>query len=448
MFEELDFPGEFFFNTSTRMLYYYNNDSAGIDALQFEATQLKVLFNLTGASMHEPLRDVEIRGLTLKDTSYTYLDAHGMPSGGDWALERIGAVYLDNTEGVVLSTNLLTRLDGNAISINRYNHNVSVVRNEITLIGDSAITLWGDTQNITAPLLNDTGDWQVSTMGYDGTDGNQPRGVSVTENYVHELGISEKQSSFYFQAKSCSNEVRANIFFNGPRAGINFNDGFGGNSSVVKNLLFNTCRESGDHGPFNSWDRQVYVTKVRDGTASTVKAWDHIAQNMIIANYQSRWAIDNDDGSCWYNVTRNFLVYAESGLKSYDGGHDIQHVENVHAYITGDSNNDEKTNACVYDNADQLEGHWDVYVNNTCVINQVKPETYANFHCGDAQSTWPILGNNTVYIQGGDVTETGACGLSEDAFQKKYGVDQGTVILPGPPDNAAIIALAKDLLWA
>ena len=248
---------------------------------------------------------------------------------------------------------------------------------------------------------------------------------------------------FYFQAKSCSNEVRGNIFFNGPRAGINFNDGFGGNSSGAKNLLFNTCRESGDHGPFNSWDRQVYVTKVRDGTASTVKAWDHIEQNMVIANYQSRWAIDNDDGSCWYNVTRNFLVYAESGLKSYDGGHDIQHVGNVHAYISGDSNN-----ACVYDNADQLEGHNDVYVNNTCVINQVKPETYANFHCGDAQDTWPILGNNTVYIQGADVGTTGACGLSEEAFQKKYGVDQGTVILPGPPDNAAIIALAKDLLLA
>ena len=35
-----------------------------------------------------------------------------------------------------------------------------------------------------------------------------------------------------------------------------------------------------------------------------------------------------------------------------------------------------------------------------------------------------------------------------DPFQQKYDVDHGTVILPGPPDNAAIIALAKDLLWA
>ena len=26
------------------------------------------------------------------------------------------------------------------------------------------------------------------------------------------------------------------------------------------------CRESGDHGPFNSWDRQLYVTYKGAGT--------------------------------------------------------------------------------------------------------------------------------------------------------------------------------------
>ena len=35
------------------------------------------------------------------------------------------------------------------------------------------------------------------------------------------------------------------------RAGINFNDGFGGGDVIERNLVFSTCRESGDHGPFN-----------------------------------------------------------------------------------------------------------------------------------------------------------------------------------------------------
>ena len=46
--------------------------------------------------------------------------------------------------------------------------------------------------------------------------------------------------------------ICALVFFNGPRAGVNFNDGFGGGNEVTQNLIFSTCRESGDHGPFNS----------------------------------------------------------------------------------------------------------------------------------------------------------------------------------------------------
>ena len=59
------------------------------------------------------------------------------------------------------------------------------------------------------------------------------------------------------------------IFFNGPRAAVNFN-------WLLKNLLLNTCRESGDHGPWNSWDRVPYITTVRDGKASIVPAFNQI----------------------------------------------------------------------------------------------------------------------------------------------------------------------------
>ena len=62
-----------------------------------------------------------------------------------------------------------------------------------------------------------------------------------------------------FQAKSCETTFERNILFNGPRAGINLNDGFGGGSKISQNLIFNFCRESGDHGPINSWNRQPYV---------------------------------------------------------------------------------------------------------------------------------------------------------------------------------------------
>ena len=58
-----------------------------------------------------------------------------------------------------------------------------------------------------------------------------------------------------------------NVHFNGPRAGMNFNDGFGGGDVIDGNVIGNCVRESGDHGPYNSWDRVPYITTLRTGPA-------------------------------------------------------------------------------------------------------------------------------------------------------------------------------------
>ena len=56
------------------------------------------------------------------------------------------------------------------------------------------------------------------------------------------------------------------------------------------------------------WDRQVYVTDVKDGSPSVDKAYDEIRQNFFIGNWYGQEAIDNDDGSCYYNTHHNFFV--------------------------------------------------------------------------------------------------------------------------------------------
>lgn len=52
----------------------------------------------------------------------------------------------------------------------------------------------------------------------------------------------QKQSAFVMLARSCMATIRGNIMFNGPRAGVNFNDHFGGANALVSNLIFNVCR--------------------------------------------------------------------------------------------------------------------------------------------------------------------------------------------------------------
>jgi hypothetical protein len=214
-----------------------------------------------------------------------------------------------------------------------YHRGAALCNNSFTWIGASALAAWGRTgrfldANRTRPPLK----WPV---GPDARDGEQPHGTLVVGNLAREIGVFQKQSSFWFQAATVATRLVGNVHFNGPRAGINFNDGLGGGDEVARNLLANTCRESGDHGPINSWDRVPYITTVglHKGVASVTPAYRRIHRNYLLATYNSQEAVDNDDGSAYYETTHNFIVYGGNGLKSDFGGHHNHHERNIYAYV-------------------------------------------------------------------------------------------------------------------
>lgn len=416
--EELDSASEWYFDAPNKMLYFFYNASSGTHPpadTTYVVPVLKTLLSVQATSRSSPVSDVIIRGIKFRDAAYTYMDPHGMPSGGDWGLQRSGAVFLEGTKNILIQECVFERVDGNAVMISGFNYNATVYKSEFAWIGDTAIASWGYT----------TGS-SVAGMGWDGTDGNQPRFNQILYNFVHELGMFEKQSSFYFQAKSCQNTIKGNIFFNGPRAGINFNDGFGGGSNVTENLVLNTCRESGDHGPFNSWDRQVYVTKVKTGSPSTEKEWDYIFQNFIIANYASLFPIDNDDGSAYYQTHGNFFAYSGAGMKSFFGGHDNRHYNNIYGYV----------GSGFWINS-QRKGHEDYFYNNTVVMT--KDGDYGNGKCSGVGKT--VVHDNKIYSPTGNVTE---CGMSLSDWQA-MGNDPGTMASKFPEDNA-LVSMIKQLL--
>jgi hypothetical protein len=130
------------------------------------------------------------------------MEPRGQPSGGDWALERLGVLLLEGTEDVAVSECLFTRIDGNAIFLSGYNRRAVVARNEFVWLGQNAVASWGRTDE------------------WDGTGGQQPRHTTLYGNLAHEIGNYQKQSSFYFQAASCENTLDSNIVYNIPRAAI------------------------------------------------------------------------------------------------------------------------------------------------------------------------------------------------------------------------------------
>jgi hypothetical protein len=139
--EELDAPTEWFYDTTTAKLYYIHNASVvepPSASLEFEAVTTKVLLNFSG-TQSQPLTDVSVKGMTLRDTAYTYLDPHGAPSGGDWAIQRTGAVTITGTVGAVLESSLFTRLDGLGVFISGYNRNLTIQNSTFEWLGGSAM---------------------------------------------------------------------------------------------------------------------------------------------------------------------------------------------------------------------------------------------------------------------------------------------------------------------
>ena len=67
--EELDAPEEWFYNESSKKLFYFFNGTAPPTGNEkFVSTKTKVLWNITGTQT-APVKDVVIRGLEIRDTA-------------------------------------------------------------------------------------------------------------------------------------------------------------------------------------------------------------------------------------------------------------------------------------------------------------------------------------------------------------------------------------------
>eukprot|EP00750_Incisomonas_marina_P029589 INCI7199.2.p1 GENE.INCI7199.2~~INCI7199.2.p1 ORF type:complete len:934 (-),score=146.71 INCI7199.2:719-3520(-) len=411
VFEEWDYPGEFFYNRSTGDLFLsYNGTGAPPADMEVVVPRLQSLINITGTQW-DPVQNVSHSGIEYRAAAYTYMNPHGVPSAGDWALDRIGAVFLEGTEDVKFDNCTFERLDGNAVMVSGYNRRATVSNSDFAYIGGNAVAAWGYT--------NETEGEGHPTAGVDGTDGNHPQFTTVTGCSAREVGLYEKQSSFFIQAKTALSRVQGNVFFNGPRAGINANDGFGGGDLIQRNLVFSTCRESGDHGPFNSWDRQPFKTLIKNGNPSMIMQWREISHNFFIDNYSPQEDVDNDDGSCYYLTHNNFLVYGGRGMKNDFGGHDNRHYNNVYGYVgqavalTG-----------------VIDGHEDHVFNNYVVMTGTD---VGGLTCSGTGKTF--IRNNSYFTSTGDVTE---CKSSLHEWQK-HGNDPESSV-GELPDSKTIIA--------
>jgi len=194
---------------------------------------------------------------------------------------------------------------------------------------------------------------------------------------------------------------------------------------LTNNLVFSTCRESGDHGPFNSWDRQPYLTTVATGQPSVVMAWRTISYNFFIDNYSPQEGIDNDDGSNNYHSHHNFLVYGNNGMKNDFGGHDNHHSQNLYAY----------TSQMLFQVA-TLRGHEGYSYENKAVL------TGGNVGYVQCSGVQTIMYRNQYFTPSGTI---GLCGHPLAQAQNLTGMDTNSTVMKWPAPEV-VLGGARGLL--
>lgn len=327
IFEELDTANEWYYNKEKKTLYYYPPEGLDLTTAKIESPQIAHLFEFKG-SEKAPVINIIIEGLTLTQTLRTFMQNKEPLLRSDWTIYRGGAVLYDGAVNCTLKNCTLTNLGGNAVFFNNYNRNCTVSGSILSNIGASGVCFVGDPNAVRSPSFEYHHFVPLSQI--DRTPGpktnNYPAACSVYNNLMYELGYVEKQSAGV-QLSMCKNiTVSHNTIYDVPRAGINVSEGTWGGHIIEYNDVFNTVKESGDHGSFNSWGRDRYwhpdkkvLDSIVENNYDLVQA--DVVQPIILRNNRFRcdhgWDIDLDDGSSNYRIYNNLCL--NGGIKLREG---------------------------------------------------------------------------------------------------------------------------------
>ncbi|HXF60172.1 MAG TPA: right-handed parallel beta-helix repeat-containing protein, partial [Caldilineaceae bacterium] len=307
VFEELDAPGEWYLDRHEGILYYLPPDGVDLATALVEAPVLQQVVRFVG-SQAQPVHDITLHGFRITHTASTFLEPYVVPSLSDWSIHRGGAVYLEGTRRCRIEGCFFDAVGGNAVFVSNYNREAVVTGCKFTECGESAICFVGSLE---------------ATVG---TQRAFPYECEASNNLIHDCGVFGKQIAGVYISRAKRITAAHNHIYNMPRAGICIGDGTWGGHVIEYNFIHDTCRETGDHGPFNAWGRDKYWCLVQSHmpyTRSRSHDAGHVlvdAMEPVILRYnlfreQAGWGLDLDDGASNYEIYKNVCVGVSMKLR-------------------------------------------------------------------------------------------------------------------------------------
>jgi hypothetical protein len=328
IFEELDAPGEWYLDRKTSTLYFYPPKGLDLPHATVEAVRLRHLIEFRGTA-ERPVKWVNLKGFTFRHAARTFMDNKEPLLRSDWTTYRGGALFLTGAEDVTIENCFIDQVGGNAIFVNMYNRRIVVRGVHIARAGSNGVAFVGDPKAVRNPLF-EYGQTQ-SVKNIDLKPGpqtdNYPSDSRVEDSLIYLSGRVEKQTAPVQISMASRITVSHCSIYDTPRAGINISEGTWGGHVIEYSDIFDTVKETGDHGSFNSWGRDRYWN-LKDVDLNTVTLGEQrnlplldVVEPNIIRNNRWRcdhgWDVDLDDGSSNYRIYNN--LFLNGGLKLREG---------------------------------------------------------------------------------------------------------------------------------
>ncbi len=355
LLEELDAPGEWYYDNQQGLLYYYPAEGIDPDICSIEAAVTTELIRITGESADAPVEDITLKGLTFFGTKRTMFTVNEEGKQyipllrGDWCVVPAGAVYMENGRHITVAESRFYSMGGNGIFMYNFNDSNLVDTCDFTDIGATAVQVVGNANAVYDPSfwehdLYPTLQVHKTTVAEPDKIGPKteeyPRDITIQNNHMENLGVFEKQSCGVNMSVSSRIKLLHNTIHKSARSGINVNDGTFGGHEIAYNDVFDCQLETTDHGQFNSWGRDRFWSVPHYNAAGSkgelLRHYTYNGEEYDVTGidaYQtvkihnnrfhhdtkkgSTWGIDLDDGSSNYEIYNNLCL--GMGIKLREG---------------------------------------------------------------------------------------------------------------------------------
>ncbi len=319
-FEFLNSPGQFYFNKTTKTLYYYPRSGEDMATADVQAPVAEKLFDIAGTSTSSRVENITFQGITFAHTDFNLYqvgDSRGKTTcqgangyiafyaDNNWHTTRYdildlnpGIITIKNSKSIDFADNIIKHAGADGINMSNDVVGCNIIGNFITDITSSGITV-GHPQHIE---IGDGGNRAKYQSGVEGIC----KDNTITNNLLYDIstapgfGGCAAITAYYTEALTITYNHIEQTAYNGINLGWGWkefkNSTTAKNNTVSYNRVINTLRRLHDSGA-------IYTIGQNPGT----KINENYVRGIPAATSGPTYGLHNDEGTAYVVENDNIL---------------------------------------------------------------------------------------------------------------------------------------------